>query len=274
MPGSSPSQVGQRNAGHTVIALCYGVTCHACFALGAGAMMVAMFFGMSRSLGTLRTPYSWIANAALLAQFPLAHSALLTSRGRRVLTRLAPRGTGATLATTTFATIAALQILALFALWSPSGTVWWRAHGAVAAVLVVLYATSWLLLSKSMMDAGLGLQTGGLGWIAMLRGRQPVYPAMPQTGLFRLTRQPIYVSFTLTVWTVPTWTPDQLVIAVVFTAYCVLAPLYKEARFRRIYGPAFDDYARAVPYWLPRPGPRAPKQRRIITRPESRGYTR
>ena len=160
-------------------------------------MMVAMFFGMSRSFGILRAPYSWIANAVLLAQFPLAHSVLLTSQGRRLLARLAPRGTGTTLTTTTFATIAALQVLALFALWSRSGTVWWQAHGAVLAVLVVLYATSWLLLGKSMMDAGLALQTE-LGWLAMLRGRQPVYPVMPQTGLFRLTRQPIYVSFALT----------------------------------------------------------------------------
>ena len=165
------------------------------------------------------------------------------------------------LTTTTFATIAALHFLALFALWSPSGTVWWQAHGAVLAVLVVLYATSWLLLGKSMMDAGLALQTGSLGWLAVLRGRQPRYPAMPQTGLFRLTRQPIYVSFALTLWTVPTWTPDQLVIAVVLTAYCVGAPLFKEVRYRRIYGPAFDDYARGVPYWLPRLQLRAARRR-------------
>ncbi len=224
-------------------------------------MVIAMFFGMSRSVGTLPAPYSWIANAALIAQFPLLHSALLTSGGRKLLARLAPRGTGAALATTTFAAIAALQLLALFALWSPTGTVWWQAHGAALVVLVVLYATSWLLLIKAIMDAGLALQTGSLGWFAMLRGRQPVYPPMPQTGLFRLTRQPIYVSFALTFWTVPTWTPDQLVIAVVFTAYCVFAPLFKEARYRRIYGSAFDDYARNVPYWLPR-ARSSPRERR------------
>jgi methanethiol S-methyltransferase len=261
MPGSPPVQAGQRSAGHTAVALCYGLICHSCFALGVGAMVIAMFFGMSRSLGTVPAPYSWIANAALIAQFPLVHSALLTNRGRRLLARLAPQGTGTTLATTTFATIAALQVLALFALWSPSGTVWWQAHGAARVVLVALYATSWLLLGKSMMDAGLALQTGSLGWIAMLRGRQPVYPVMPQTGLFRLTRHPVYVSFALTLWTVPTWTPDQLVIALVFTAYCVRAPLLKEARFRRMYGSAFDDYARGVPYWLPRLRLRAPGRR-------------
>ena len=222
-----------------------------CFVLGVGSMMVAMYFGMSRSLGAVPTPWNWFANAALIAQFPLLHSALLTTRGRRIMGRLAPRGTGSTLSTTIYATIAALQVLALFALWTPSGTVWWQAQGAALVVLALLYAASWLLLGWSMYSAGLGLQTGSLGWTALYRGRPPRYPGMPQTGLFRLVRQPIYVSFALTLWTVPTWTPDQLVVAVALTAYCIVAPRFKERRYRRIYGQQFDDYARKVPYWIP-----------------------
>lgn len=221
-------------------------------------MMLAMLFGMSRSLGSVPAPWSWLANAALLAQFPLAHSGLMTTRGRRVLGRLAPAGAGGSLATTTYATIAGLQTLALFALWSPSGVVWWRAQGAALVLLLVLYATAWLLLGWSMWSAGLGLQTGSLGWTALLRGRPPRYPPMPREGLFRLVRQPIYVSFALTLWTVPTWTPDQLALAVALTAYCVLAPRLKERRFRRSYGQAFEDYARQVPYWVPLTGPRSP----------------
>ncbi len=234
-----------------VIALCYGVICHVCFALGMGAMIVAMFFGMSRSFGVVPAPWNWAANAALLVQFPVLHSALVTGRGRGILQRLAPRGTGSTLSTTTFATIAAVQTLALFALWSPSGIVWWRAQGLALAVLTVLYATSWLSLGYSMYCAGLGLQTGSLGWTALWAGRPPRYPAMPDTGVFRLIRQPIYVCFALTLWTVPTWTPDQLVVAVVLTAYCVLAPRLKERRYRRIYGEKFYNYAQRVPYWIP-----------------------
>ena len=49
-----------------------------------------------------------------------------------------------------------------------------------------------------MADAGLSLQTGSLGWWALLRNKKPVYPKMPERGLFRLSRQPIYVTFTLT----------------------------------------------------------------------------
>jgi methanethiol S-methyltransferase len=216
-------------------------------------MMVAMFFGLSRSLGPFPTPWSWVANAALLLQFPVGHSLLLTARGRAALSRMAPAGAGSTLSTTTYVTLAACQIFALFAFWSPTGTVWWQAGGPALVVMSLLYALSWLLLGKSMADAGLALQTGSLGWTALLRGRKPVYPPMPVTGLFRFTRQPIYVSFTLTLWTVPTWTPDQLAVAVTLTAYCVAAPLLKEKRFRRIYGQAFTNYSQAVPYWLPWP---------------------
>ena len=242
----------RRSGGRTALALGYGIVCHTCFALGVVTMMVAMFFGMSRSLGVVPAPWNWLANAALLLQFPVGHSLLLTSRGRAALSRMAPAGAGSTLSTTTYVTLAACQVFVLFAFWSPTGTVWWQAGGPVLAIMSLLYALSWLLLGKSMLDAGLALQTGSLGWVALLRGRKPVYPPMPVTGLFRFTRQPIYVSFTLTLWTVPTWTPDQLAVAVTLTVYCLAAPLLKEKRFRRIYGQAFSSYSERVPYWLPR----------------------
>lgn len=235
------------------IAVCYGALCHLSFIAAVGTMMAAMFFGMGRSLGPFEPPWRWIANAVLLIQFPVVHSLSLTARGRATLTRLAPRGTGTALSTTTFATIAGLQIFALFAFWSPTGKLWWHAGGSALAVMTALYAASWLLLAKSMADAGLGLQIGSLGWVALFRGRKPVYPAMPVNGLFRFTRQPIYASFALTLWTVPTWSPDQLIVALTLTAYCLVGPVMKELRYRRIYGEAFHSYARTVPYWLPLP---------------------
>jgi len=242
-------------------AILYGVLCHACFAVGVATMITMMYFGMSLSLGPLSPPWSWIANAALLIQLPLLHSFLLTGRGRAILSRLAPAAVGAGLSTTTYAMIASIQIFALFALWSPTGIIWWQAQGALLVVMTGLYACAWLLLAKSMADVGLALQTGFLGWWAVLRDKKPVYPPMPQSGLFRLTRQPIYVSFTLTLWTVPTWTPDQLVVAIVLSLYCLVGPLFKEARFQRIYGPMFNLYRERVPYWLPWPRPARGSQR-------------
>jgi cellulose synthase/poly-beta-1,6-N-acetylglucosamine synthase-like glycosyltransferase/protein-S-isoprenylcysteine O-methyltransferase Ste14 len=235
----------------SLVAVFYGACCHGCFVASVGAMMIMMFFGMSRSFGVLHAPWSYLANALLLAQFPLLHSMLLSRPGRAVLGRLAPHGLGGRLATTTYALIASVQVGLLFALWSPSGTVWWRASGFVFGVLCCLYAVAWLLLLKSIIDAGFALQTGLLGWRAVARHRVPIYPPMPVTGLFRLCRQPIYVAFALTLWTVPTITPDQLVVSLVLTAYCLVGPLFKEARFARQFGEPFARYQQNVPYWLP-----------------------
>ncbi len=239
-------------AGRIALALGLGGLCHALFAAGVLAMIVAMFFGLSESLGTVPWPWAALANAALILQFPLAHSLLLTGPGGRFLARLVPGPCGQTLATTTYAIIASAQLLALFALWTPSGIIWWRAEGAVFWVVTAAYATSWLILLKASFDAGAEVQSGALGWMSLMARIRPVFPDMPTQGLFRLIRQPIYVAFALTLWTVPVWTPDQLVLATSFTAYCVLAPRMKERRFATRYGDRFDRYRAEVPYMLPR----------------------
>jgi len=239
-------------AGRIALALTLGVLCHALFAAGVLAMIVAMFFGLSKSLGSVPWPMAALANAALIVQFPLAHSLLLTGRGGRVLARLIPGSHGQTLATTTYAIIASAQLLALFALWTPSGIIWWRAEDVAFWAMTAAYSASWLILLKASFDAGAEVQSGALGWMSLLARIRPVFPDMPTQGLFRLIRQPIYVAFALTLWTPPVWTPDQLALAICLTAYCLLAPRLKERRFATRYGAQFDSYRAAVPYALPR----------------------
>lgn len=239
-------------AGRVALALVMGALCHALFAAGVLAMIVAMFFGLSESLGTVPWPWAALANAALVVQFSLAHSLLLTGPGGQLLGRLIPGPHGQTLATTTYATLASAQLLALFALWTPPGIVWFRAEGAIFWAISAAYAASWLILLKASFDAGAEVQSGALGWMSLLARIRPVFPDMPTQGLFRLIRQPIYVAFALTLWTVPVWTPDQLVLAISFTGYCLLAPRLKERRFAARYGDRFDRYRAEVPYALPR----------------------
>ena len=239
-------------AGRIALALIFGALCHTLFAAGVLAMILAMFFGLSKSFGTVPWPWAALANAALIVQFPVAHSLLLTGRGGRVLARLIPGPHGQTLATTTYAIIASAQLLALFALWTPSGIVWWRAEGVAFWMVSAAYATSWLILLKASFDAGAEVQSGALGWMSLLARIRPVFPDMPTQGLFRLIRQPIYVAFALTLWTPPVWTPDQLALAISFTAYCLFAPRLKERRFAARYGARFDRYRAEVPYVLPR----------------------
>ena len=245
------------------VAALYGLLCHSLFLAGVGSMIVAMYFGMSRSFGDVSGPWRPLFNGLLLAQFPLLHSLLLTRFGAGILRRLAPKRIGSSLATTTYAIIASVQVLLLFGLWTPSGTIWWRAEGLTHWLATGLYAAAWLLLLKAIWDAGIQLQIGLTGWWAVLSDKVPEFPPMPTTGLFRFVRQPIYVAFALTLWTVPTWTPDQLIVALSLTTYCFAGPLLKEARFRRRFGERFAVYSRTVPYWMP--WPRRPRVRNDLS---------
>ncbi len=249
----------QAPIGRKSLALFYGVLCHALFALAAAVMIYEMYFGLSRARGALHAPWSWLCNGLLILQFPLAHSFLLTGRGRAVLRALAPAGVGTQLATTSYVIVASAQILLLFGLWSPSGIIWWQAQGAMLPVMIALYAAGWLLLAKAMFDAGITVQIGSLGWWSVYRNAKPVFPPMPARGLFRVCRQPIYVAFAITLWTVPVWTPDQLVLAVALTSYCLAGPLLKEARFSRMFGSEFEAYRARHPYWFPFPRVREPQ---------------
>ncbi len=169
-------------AGRIALALACGIACHLTFAAAVLAMVAAMFFGLSESFGRVPWPWALVANALLIAQFPLAHSLLLTPRGGRLLERLVPGAHGRTLSTTTYALIASLQLLALFMLWTPSGIVWWRAEGAVFWLLCGAYALSWAMLGKASFDAGVEVQSGALGWMSLLARIRPVFPDMPTRG--------------------------------------------------------------------------------------------
>ena len=236
------------------IALLYGLVCHGIFALAGLAMLVGLFFGMSLGFGNVPWPWAFLTNALLLLQFPLGHSFLLSDRGRPLLEKLAPKPHGKTLSTTVYATIASIQLLLLFTLWTPSGIVWWRAEGVALVAVSIAYLTSWILLTKASFDAGPEVQSGALGWMSLARGKKVVFPDMPETGLFKYVRQPIYVSFALVLWTVAVWKPDQLILAASYTAYCIFAPRFKEQRFTKIYKDRFRAYQARVPYWIPRLG--------------------
>lgn len=232
-------------------ALAYGLVSHGLFLASVGVMFCSLYNGLHFSLLHVHGGTAALVDVLLVMQFALGHTLLLSARGRRFMARLAPLGLGSILSTTIFAGLASVQLLVTFLLWSSSDIVWWAPHGLVKGGLSVLYGISWIMLAKSMSDAGLDTQIGILGWRSVWRGEKPSYQPFTRTGMFRYSRQPIYASFTLILWTAPVWTPDHLVIAMLWTAYCVWAPLLKEKRYRQWYGMAFERYQRRVSYWFP-----------------------
>lgn len=233
-------------------ALAMAVVCQGTFLAAVTSMILALACGMQLGRGQLTGGSAALANLALTLQFPLLHSFLLSARGRPLLQRLSPVGYGRILLVSTYVVVAAGQLLATFWLWSPTGTIWHRPSGLVGGGQWALFALSWLYLGKALADAGLALQTGAAGWWALLRDRSVAYGGLPTAGLFRYCRQPIYLGFALVLWTAPVQTPDWLLLAGVWSFYCVAAPLLKEARWERRFGDAFRVYRAAVPYLLPR----------------------
>lgn len=236
-----------------ILALAYGACCHLAFAVGVGAMAAQLFLGMAAGPIQLPWPLALLWDVALVAQFAVLHSWLLTRRGAHKLRTLAPEDTGSTLDTTLYAAAASLQVFALFGLWAPIGDTVISASGTLAVFSIAGFAAGWLLLLRAMDEAGLGIQTGATGWIALLRGRRPRYPhGFPEYGLHSLCRHPIYAAFILLLWSGPHWSLDRLLLALPLTLYCIYGPQRKEARYLTRHGDAYADYMARTPALVPR----------------------
>jgi protein-S-isoprenylcysteine O-methyltransferase Ste14 len=233
------------------LALTLGLLCHGMFLAAVSSMAFSLSAGLQLWSGPFGGTTAVVVDVLLIMQFPLLHSWMLSRSGRAALRALAPWCAGR-FATTTYATLASLQLLVAFWLWTPSGVVWPRAEGALFAMHVTLFVGAWLFLVKALYDAGLSLQTGAAGWTAVWSGREVRYGGMPTLGLFARCRQPIYLGFALVLWTAPCWSLDWLLLTVAWSSYCAVGPRFKERRWLALYGERFAAYRRSVPYMIPR----------------------
>jgi len=235
-----------------VIAIIYALFCHGIFAVAGLLMFFTLFFGFSSQISPLEKFSGLPLNIILLLQFPLLHSFLLSKKGKMFLRLFYSRRFAGKLDTTIYATIASTQLFLLFFFWKPSGILLWKAEGVFYILMTLCYLLGWLLLTVSSFQAGLSVQTGALGWVSVFRNINVKYPNMPNSGLFRIIRHPIYFSFSIILWSGPYFTVDKIVVAIIYTFYCVGAPLFKERRFIAIYGEKFLQYRARTPYFIPR----------------------
>ncbi len=214
-------------------------------------MFTTILTGFQFSVGPFEGYEAVAINLLLLIQFPLGHSFFLSNRGMKVLEIFAPKSFAKTLRTTVYATIASIQLILLFTFWNFSGVFIWQIETPASLFMIILNLLSWALLSISSIQAGYKVQTGSLGWTSVYQGKKPVFPDMPTHGLFSIIRQPIYLSFSLVLWTSPQMSLDLFIVALSYSLYCYFGPMLKERRFQRIYGKRFFEYQQKVPYYLP-----------------------
>ena len=234
-----------------MLAIFYGLVCHSIFLIAGAVMFFTILTGFQFSVGALEGLSAMAINFLLLIQFPLGHSFFLSRPGMRVLEIFAPKIYAKTLRTTIYATIASMQLILLFSLWNFSGVFIWQIESPANIVMITLNLLSWALLSISSIQAGYKVQTGSLGWTSVYQGKEPIFPDMPTRGMFSIIRQPIYLSFSLVLWTSPQMSVDLFIVALSYSLYCYFGPMLKEKRFQKIYGKSFSDYQQKVPYYLP-----------------------
>ena len=238
-------------SGNKLIAIFYGLMCHGIFLVAGAVMFITILTGFQFSVGPFEGYEAVAINLLLLIQFPLGHSFFLSNRGMKVLEIFAPKSFAKTLRTTVYATIASIQLILLFTFWNFSGVFVWQIETPASFYMIIFNLLSWALLSVSSIQAGYKVQTGSLGWTSVYQGKKPVFPDMPTHGLFSIIRQPIYLSFSLVLWTSPQMSLDLFIVALAYSLYCYFGPMLKEKRFQKIYGKRFFDYQQKVPYYMP-----------------------
>lgn len=195
-----------------------------------------------------RTSILALALDALLAlQFALSHSLLARGFGRRLLNR--PFGPAAERPLYVFITGISLCLLVLA--WQPTGPALWSWSGWTRPISWILQVGGLTLVAWGGFVVG-SAQLLGLPHLRALEtgGREPQseFTALPP---YSFLRQPINLGFLLLLAGVPVMRPDQLLMALIFAAWIVLAAPIEE-RDLEIEFDGYASYRERTPRWLPR----------------------
>lgn len=203
--------------------------------------VTAMARGDESGEGVVGHPVA--VDVLLLAQFGLAHSAVLHTTVRRKIERLVPKE----LYGSFFSVIASGTLLLTATFWRALPGVVYETQGVLAWLLLAAFLASWGALFYSINLTGLGFQTGFTSWCAYLRGRAvPRWPFVT-TGAYRFLRHPIYLGFLLLLWCTPRMTTDHLLMASVWTVYIYVGSVLKDRRMLSILGDRYSSYMARVP---------------------------
>jgi protein-S-isoprenylcysteine O-methyltransferase Ste14 len=200
------------------------------------------------------TPVGSVAAAVaidgiLLLVFALQHSVMARPWFKAIVTRVVPEAAERSL----YVLASSAALLLLFGLWRPiGGTVWEVTDPVGRVVLYGVFAAGWLtVLVTTFLINHFDLFGLRQVWLH-LRGRPYTQLRFGMPGLYRHVRHPLYVGWFLAFWATPTMTVTHLFFAVVTTAYILVAIRFEERDLEAAHGPAYAEYRRTVPMFVPR----------------------
>ncbi|MBW4936216.1 methyltransferase family protein [Marinobacter sp. F4206] len=131
---------------------------------------------------------------------------------------------------------------------------------ALSAALPGMYLPGWLRLSVSLILLLLGVGVCAAGVLEFRRAQTTVDPRKPESsaslvssGIYSVTRNPMYVGFTLVLLAVTVFlaSPWSLLIVVAFVLYLNRYQIRPEEHaLVEIFGPEFTEYQSRVRRWL------------------------
>jgi protein-S-isoprenylcysteine O-methyltransferase Ste14 len=96
-------------------------------------------------------------------------------------------------------------------------------------------------------------------WVFTTRGEGTPYPPDPPrklviSGLYRFVRNPIYLGALAVFIGYALWHPSRTLLLcplIVAVGAHLFVVYYEEPHLRKTFGPAYEEYCRSVPRWLP-----------------------
>lgn len=93
-----------------------------------------------------------------------------------------------------------------------------------------------------------------LGVSQLLAQRPGAGEALQVSGFYCWVRHPLYFFSLLLIWLTPAMSVNLLTVYLLFTFYFYIGTFFEERRLLAEFGPAYEQYRRAVPRLIPWPG--------------------
>ncbi len=189
-------------------------------------------------------------NAGLFALFGFTHSALARPRVLDRVARALGIGERRSARRRFYVTVTGLTLLAMMALWQPTGVIvwvlpleWWTLQALSLAFFVAsLGVGAWVIASH------------GVG--EFLGARDPAAPQtephLQITGLYQYVRHPLYLATLVAFLAGPTMSLDRLWLTACLCVYLAIAIPLEEAKIIEELGEGYREYRKRVPALLPR----------------------
>jgi protein-S-isoprenylcysteine O-methyltransferase Ste14 len=189
-----------------------------------------------------------IVNLALLTVFALQHSVMARVGFKRWWTRFVPRPAERS----TYVLASSIAMILLFWGWQPiGGSIWTIEDDFGRTAMYTLYAggLGLVLYSTFLIDH---FDLFGLRQVVLyFRGIEYSDKSFRTPSLYKHIRHPLYVGWFVTFWATPDMTYGHLLMAVVTTAYILVAIVFEERDLLQLLGADYRAWRASTPMFVP-----------------------